>query len=342
MLKNFWYACEFSSAVASKPKQVLMLNQRFVLYRNSQGQVVALKDQCPHRGVAFSLGKVEVDCIVCPYHAWKFQADGTCIDIPANQPGMPIPKEARVDSYPVQEKYGFIWIFYGDLPEEERPPIPPLPEFEDSTLHKIFFEYQLNAHYTRTIENDMDMSHVSITHARSFGNGFEPEQKMEDYDLSLEDWGGHVSVNIKNYTKAKDIFRYVFRPLRSNVKVTLGFYMPNITRLVVDFGRGKIINFTVHVPVDNDTTITKRIQFRSLLTFPWVDAIFQRAAFQVVMEDKRVVESEYPKAIPDKLSNEVHVPCDTLSLAYRKLRLKRLAMGWGLKPKVNQITQTDI
>lgn len=89
MLKNFWYACEFSTAVTNQPKQIRMLNQRFVLYRNSQGQVVALKDQCSHRGAALSLGWVEDGCIRCPYHGWKFQADGRCIDIPANAPETP-------------------------------------------------------------------------------------------------------------------------------------------------------------------------------------------------------------------------------------------------------------
>ncbi|MBD1864959.1 aromatic ring-hydroxylating dioxygenase subunit alpha [Trichocoleus desertorum] len=341
MLKNFWYACEFSSAVTAKPKQIVMLNQRFVLYRNSKGQVVALQDRCPHRGAAFSVGWVEGDCIVCPYHAWKFQSDGTCVDIPANQPGTPIPRGARIDGYAVQEKYGFVWLFYGDLSEAERPPIPPLPEFEDPSLHKIFFEYELNAHYTRTLENDMDMSHVSIIHTRSFGNGFEPEQKMEDYDLHTEAWGGHVDVNVENYTQAKDLFKYVFRPSKSKVKVSLGFYMPNITRLVVDFGRGKIVNFTVHVPVDDSTTITKRIQFRNFLTTRLADPIFQRAAFKVVMEDKAVVESEYPKAVPDRLTDEVHVPCDSLSLAYRKLRQKCLAMGWGLNSDQNQLNSSN-
>ncbi|MDZ8095368.1 MAG: aromatic ring-hydroxylating dioxygenase subunit alpha [Nostoc sp. DedQUE05] len=341
MLKNFWYACEFSAAVTTKPKQVRILNQKFVFYRNGEGQLIALQDRCPHRGAALSLGWVKDDCIHCPYHAWKFQADGKCINIPANQPGIPIPKNARVDSYPIQEKYGFIWLFYGDLPEEERPPIPPLPEFEDPRLQKIFFEYELNAHYTRTLENDMDMSHVSIIHSKSFGNGFALEQKMEDYELNVGEWEGHAKVNVRDYTKAKDIFAFVFRPLKANVKVTLGFYMPNITRLVVDFGRGKLVNFTVHVPIDDRTTITKRIQFRSFLTFPWADGIFQRAAYKVVMEDKGVVESEYPIAVPDKLSDEVHVPCDNLSLAYRKLRQKCLAMGWGMKPYQNQSNNSN-
>jgi len=71
MLKNFWYACEFSTAVTNQPKQIVMLNQRFVSSATLK-QVVVLKDQCPHRGAAL-LGWLEGDCIRCPYHGWKFQ-----------------------------------------------------------------------------------------------------------------------------------------------------------------------------------------------------------------------------------------------------------------------------
>lgn len=335
MLKNFWYACEFSSAVTNKPKQVLMLNQRFVLYRNSRGQIIALQDHCPHRGAALSAGKVKNNCIVCPYHGWQFQGDGACVEIPANPMGVPIPKKARVASYPVQEKYGFVWMFYGDLPEAERPPIPPLPEFDDPTKRPIYFEYKINANYTRTLENDMDLSHVYLIHKNTFGNGFQAEQNIEDYNLELQDWSGRITVDIENFTNAKNIFRFVFRPLRSKVKTTLGFYMPNITRVDVEFGRGKLTTFTIHLPIDNHTTMTKRVQFRNFLKLPLADNIFQLAAYQVVNEDKKVVETELG-GVPDNLSDEVHVACDNLSIAYRKLRQKCLAMGWGLNAHQNQ------
>lgn len=335
MLKNFWYACEFSAAVTNKPKQVLILNQRFVLYRNSRGKVIALQDICPHRGAALSAGKVKNNCIACPYHGWKFQEDGSCVEIPANPSGASIPKKARVASYPVQEKYGFIWMFYGDLPEAERPPIPPLPEFDDPTKRPIYFEYKVKANYTRTVENDMDLSHVYLIHKNTFGNQFQPEQIMKDYALTFDKWSGRVVVDISNFKNATPTFKYLFKPLRSNLKIGLGYYMPNITRVDVESSSGKLTTLTIHLPIDDQTTMTKRIQFRNFLKFPLADYLFQLAAYQVVNEDKRVVETQLG-GVPDNLSDEVHVACDSLSIAYRQLRQKCLAMGWGLKPNQNQ------
>ena len=335
MLKNFWYACEFSSAVTNKPKQLLMLNQKFVLYRDSQGKPVVLKDKCPHRGVALSMGKVKDDCIVCPYHGWKFQGDGACVEIPANKPGTPIPKKAVVDSYPVQEKYGFIWMFYGDLPEQERPPIPALPEFEDPNLRKTHFEQKVDINYTRSLEGKIDFAHFNIVHQNSFGYSFPSQLNMEDYEYNSQDWGAYASINAKSYTNAGRFFRYILPAPNSNVKMSLSFYMPNITKVDVDFGRGKFVIFTIHLPVDDNKTIIKRIQFRNCFKFRWADTLLKLASKQVAIEDKIVVETQ-ERAIPNDLAGEIHIAWDTLSIAHRKLYQKCMAMGWGLKPNQSQ------
>ncbi|BAZ53803.1 Rieske [2Fe-2S] domain-containing protein [Nostoc sp. NIES-4103] len=338
MLKNFWYACEFSSAVTNKPKQIVLLNQRFVLYRNQEGQVVALKDQCSHRGAALSMGWLENSCIRCPYHGWKFQADGQCIEIPSNAMGTPIPKRATIDSYSVQEKYGFVWLFYGNLPEQERPPIPSLPEYEDPTMHPIYLEYQMKANYTRVIENALDPAHLYAVHANSFGAGFAQDPRVEDYVVENEDWGISTKITYKNYTKPKNgIFKSFFRPARTQLNAKTTFYLPNITKIESDFGRGKMINYAVHIPVDDNTTISKRIQFRNFFTYSWADSLFIKFHHKVGLEDKVVTESQYPKLIPDTLSAEVHVPADALTLAYRQLRQKYLAMGWGLQSKHSEL-----
>lgn len=323
MLKNFWYACEFSSAVTNQPKQIVMLNQRFVLYRHSQGQIVALKDQCCHRGAALSMGWLEDDCIRCPYHGWKFQADGKCLEIPANDVTTPIPKRAKVSSYPVQERYGFIWLFYGDLPDEERPPIPPFPEYQDPKMHAIYVQYEMQTHYTRVIENALDPAHLYAVHSNSFGAGFAQEPHVEDYVIKHEDWGMSTKIIYRNYTKPKNgIFQAFFRPQKTQLNATIAFYLPNITKFESDFGRGKIINYAIHIPIDDNRTVSKRVQLRNFFTYSWADRLFINFHHRVGLEDKLVTESQTPLVIPDNLSSEVHVAADALTLAYRQMRQK--------------------
>lgn len=345
MLKNFWYACESSSDITNKPKQLLMLNQKFVLYRNSQGQVVALKDQCSHRGAAISLGWLEGDSIRCPYHGWKFQADGRCIEIPANAPETPIPKKSCIDNYPVQEKYGFVWLFYGDLPEEKRPPIPPLAEFEYPSWHHFFLDFRVNTHYTRVLENSLDISHLPIVHANSIGSGFGKNPRVADYEVQDEDWGFSAKINYKNHTKPKGFFSHFFRQKHSEVNSKITFYLPNITRVESGSGRIKIINYAIHVPVDENTTISKRILLRSFFRFSWADTLFINYYNKIYTEDKVVSESQYPRVVPISLKDEIHVASDALQLAYRKLQQKYLAMGWGItsnKKELGTLNRTQV
>ena len=107
-----------------------MLGLDFVLFR-LENRFVCFPDICCHRGGTLSDGKLSGDCLACPYHGWQFNASGQCVHIPALGADARPPKRARVDSYPTAEKYGWVWVFLGDLPESERPPIPDLlPEFD--------------------------------------------------------------------------------------------------------------------------------------------------------------------------------------------------------------------
>ncbi|MGK7875158.1 MAG: Rieske 2Fe-2S domain-containing protein [Xenococcaceae cyanobacterium] len=323
-LKNFWYVSEHSSAITNKPKRITMLGQEFVLYRDTKGQVAALSNLCPHRGGALSDGWVEDDCICCPYHGWKYQSDGACIEIPSNQPGATIPKQARVDAYPVQEKYGWIWLFLGDLPSSERPPFPPLLEFGDSAWRAIYGEFKWNAPYTRVVENSIDISHPPFVHGNSFGSRFDPRNEI--YDLHLEDWSGSASLKIKPPSQ-RGIWKYILRHKdRPDIQTKVTFYMPNVTRLDVDFGTFKFIIFSAHLPIDGNTTVTKWIQLRNFLTHPWFDGDARRRNLKTFLQDQRIVEALRPELLP----SELPVCSDALQIAYRKLHQKCLDMGWGI------------
>ncbi|MFM8531414.1 MAG: Rieske 2Fe-2S domain-containing protein [Ilumatobacteraceae bacterium] len=157
MIKNQWYAVEFGHEVGDKPKQVRLFGQDLVLYRNSKGDIVCHSDICIHRGASLAGGKVVGDCVECPYHGWQFDSDGACVRIPANRAGVPIPKKARVDNYPCVERYGFVFVFLGDLAESERPPSPELPVMENAREARaagnrvVQGEFHWKANYERVI-----------------------------------------------------------------------------------------------------------------------------------------------------------------------------------------------
>ena len=125
MLINLWYvACFEEDVPQDRPLGVRMLGQEFALWRTAEGGIACVSNICVHRGGALGRGGVKQGRIACPYHGWEFAADGRCQKIPSLGLEAGIPALARVDAYPVQLRYGKVWVFLGDLPESERPPLP--------------------------------------------------------------------------------------------------------------------------------------------------------------------------------------------------------------------------
>lgn len=328
MLKNFWYALCLSTEVKEKPIRVTALGNELAIYRNSKKEPIVMSDLCVHRGGALSDGWVKGDCVVCPYHGWEYKESGECVRIPANLPGKPIPKKARVDAYPTQERYGFIWAFLGDLPESERPPLPSFPEFEDPKYKALWGEYKWDVHYTRAVENGMDIAHAPFVHAGSFGNPDEPE--VEEYEVQQYDWGADATVYL-NPPAPKGLWK-VLRGGKSRppVKTTAGFRMPNITRLHVVLPIGDFVLYSCHLPIDDGHTRSIWLQLRSFFK----QNIFNRDSFRRVIdifnEDVGIVVAQRPELLPYDLGAELHVKSDALQIAYRKLRNHYIDLGWSI------------
>jgi renierapurpurin 18,18'-hydroxylase len=156
---NHWYAVTEAKAVATgKILPVTIWEQDIALFRDSQGQIQAVEDACPHKGVAMHKGQVKGDAIVCGYHGWEFSGQGDCLAIPYFPPGQKLPR-ACLRCFPVREQYGLIWLFPGDPARAETTPMLSIPQYGDPDWLMIPLTAQFNAHFSICNENTMDVFH---------------------------------------------------------------------------------------------------------------------------------------------------------------------------------------
>ncbi len=156
---DYWYPV--GSAEQLQPGdviQVVVWQQAIAVYRDNEGQLHALEDACPHKGIALHKGKVKGCHLACSYHGWEFNGSGQCVSIPY------VPKEqklpcAQVRSYPVQEKYNLIWVFPGDPTLAATCQPPDIPEFSQPDWLMVPFPAHFNAHFSIYNENCMDVFH---------------------------------------------------------------------------------------------------------------------------------------------------------------------------------------
>ena len=166
MYMNFWYPmCTAEELKDDAPLRSELLGLRFVVFRDESGQPRVLSDTCVHRGGSLSKGKVEDGCVACPYHGWRFAGDGKCALVPSFEEGTKPPARAKVDSYPVEERYGIVFAFLGDLPEEERPPLYTIEEYEDPAWRSSeIMILNVDCYYERSMENGIDPVHNEFVH----------------------------------------------------------------------------------------------------------------------------------------------------------------------------------
>lgn len=324
-LKNFWYAVEVSQALKQHPLGITLMGERIVLYRNLEGAVVALGDRCVHRGAALSVGWVEGDCIRCPYHGWTYNSEGACVDIPANGPGIAIPKRGQVKTYPVQEKYGFIWLFWGDIDPADAPPIPEFPQFADPSLRCVYGEYTWNAHFTRVMENTIDCSHTMFMHRKSLGDA--AEAVIADYTVTHQDWEAEATLPI-NIKRLAGLWQWISRKDAKTERV-YRVCLPNITFIGLKFGDFYLDTFIASVPVSSTVTISKWALMRNFLKFPLIDGQTRKTGVRLLSEDERAVKTQEPLISPFLNSSEDLLQAsDATVISYRRLLKKCYEKGW--------------
>ena len=166
-LSNYWYVAGYDHEVSRRPLGRLVLGQPIVLYRLEDGAPVALEDRCAHRHLPLSMGKLVGDSLQCHYHGLRYDRTGACVRVPGQET---IPRSARVKSYPVVERYHWIWIWMGDPALADPAAIPDFHWLDDPGWGAKGQYLHVKANWQLMVDNLLDLTHLAFVHETTIGN----------------------------------------------------------------------------------------------------------------------------------------------------------------------------
>ncbi|MBC7703924.1 MAG: aromatic ring-hydroxylating dioxygenase subunit alpha [Rhodoferax sp.] len=166
LFRRYWLPALLAEELAEPdgpPVRLQLLSERLLAIRDTQGRLGVIDEFCAHRGVSLWFGRNEENGIRCPYHGWKYDVNGQCIDVPSEPAESGYCNKIKLKSYPLVERGGVIWIYMGP-PELQ----PPLPEWEFATVPagQSFTSKRLQeCNWLQALEGGIDSSHVSFLHS---------------------------------------------------------------------------------------------------------------------------------------------------------------------------------
>ncbi len=205
MFRRYWLPALLAEEVAEPdgaPVRLELLSEKMLAFRDTEGRLGVIDEFCAHRGVSLWFGRNEEGGIRCPYHGWKYDINGQCLDVPSESVESGFCKKIKLKSYPLIERGGVIWIYMGP-PELQ----PPLPEYEFATVpaNQSYTSKRLQeCNWLQALEGGIDSSHVSWLHSGSLnsdplfkgakGNQYNTSDKQPVFDVQDTEGGLYVGV----------------------------------------------------------------------------------------------------------------------------------------------------
>jgi phenylpropionate dioxygenase-like ring-hydroxylating dioxygenase large terminal subunit len=314
--RRYWHPVGWVSGLGAAPTSTLLLGERVVLWRTSDAVVHAAVDRCVHRGTALSLGEVVDDCLVCPYHGWRYDASGACVAMPQLPPGAAIPARARLTDLRCEVRYGLVWVAL----DEPVADIPAFPEWDDPTYRHVECPaYTWASSAPRMVENFTDFGHLGWLHDGYLGT----RDDLVVPPHTVTDAGGELryelTMQVPN-TNAEFAVTDVAGAIGTQTN-TYVLTLPHAIWLQCtyhDTGTHRTLFFAAQPRTATEAT-GYCYQSRD---FDLDGADQDYADFQDLLaeQDRPIVESQLPHELPLALAAELHLPFDRVAIAYRRAR----------------------
>ena len=165
LFRSYWIPALLAQELPENkcpPVRVKLLSERLLAFRDTQGRYGLIDEFCAHRGVSLWFGRNEENGLRCPYHGWKYDVTGQCVEVPSEPAESRYCNRIRLKSYPLVERGGILWTYMG-APDRQ----PPLPEFEialERPEQRYIAKRLQESNWLQALEGGIDSSHVSWLH----------------------------------------------------------------------------------------------------------------------------------------------------------------------------------
>jgi len=188
-LRRYWHpvvaAAELTEEIPIKAVQ--LLDEKLVVYRDTTGAYGLVAEQCPHRRASLAYGRVDDEGIRCPYHGWKFDAEGNCLETPAEPNGSTLKDSICQPAYPLERLGGLLFAYLGPLPA------PALPHWDvlawECGQRWVQRHSVLNCNWLQAMENSVDPSHLYWLHGQTAHLAPAVDHYEEAHDFTTFDHG---------------------------------------------------------------------------------------------------------------------------------------------------------
>jgi nitrite reductase/ring-hydroxylating ferredoxin subunit len=337
MIPNQWYAILRTLDVRRRPVAVRRLGENLVLFRDTRGTLNCLQDRCPHKGAKLSTGVIRGDNLACGYHGFEYDGEGACRHMPVIGREGRVPKKMCTRSFRVRERFGFIWLWWGD--DREDAALPEIRIFDDFVRPvpgESTYGWESPVHYTRYVESLTDVYHVPFVHAASRWNLVDPKGGRIDH-FEYEVNGPLVTSKFlmrhdDDWTDEQSI--RTWRPWRRGWLVGLDLLMPNMNYIKTHYTNVMAIS----TPIDDERTwvMVRYAPPHGNLVLPvwlrppripllgrvfgklasWFFCRFERWGAQA--QDMRIVTTQSPKI--SEMGVNQFSPADRLNIEFLRMR----------------------
>jgi phthalate 4,5-dioxygenase oxygenase subunit len=183
-MREYWMPAMLSSELPtpdSDPLRVLLLGEKLIAFRDSNGNIGLMDHNCPHRGASLFFARNEACGLRCVYHGWKFDAQGNCIDMPNEPAESDFKHKVQAKAYPTRERGGIVWAYMGP-----RASPPPLPDLEGNMAPEgqgMARATHIDCNWLQTMEGDIDTTHVGFLHYGGLRPEDQPPGSFSEYQL---------------------------------------------------------------------------------------------------------------------------------------------------------------